>query len=254
MGRNDNAESADTSASGAYGIRAVERVCDLIELLGTTDHPIALPELAKASGMPKSSVFRYLTTLESRRFVERVGSTTGYRLGSGILALRGHRAEDLVSAIEPVLSQMRDEFGETANLGFLDGDRIAYLLIVESRRSVRLAARQGDRDHVHCTALGKVILAAMPDDAILELIGTTYPALTAKAITDWPALRAELESVRALGYAIDDEENESGGRCVAVHIEGSEAAVSISAPVGRLPHDRIPSVVGRMKELLQATY
>lgn len=241
------------AADGGYGVRAVERVCDIILLLGAADDAVHLPDIARVSGLPKSTVFRYLSTLESRRFVERTGDGNGYRLGAGLLSLRNSRIDSLATRMEPVLRSLRDEFAETANLGYLDGREVAYLRIVESPKSVRLAARSTDRDELHCTALGKVLLADMADAEVVRLIGTSYSQRTANTKTNWSSLRADLADVRDKGYAVDDEENEEGGRCVAVQIPGTSAAVSISAPVDRMPHSLVPLVAARMTELIRAT-
>lgn len=234
---------------GGLGIRSIERACDIVDLLGRARSPMSLPDISRESGIPKSSAFRILNTLESKRFVERV-SAAGYRLGSGILALSRGRAEDLVTRFDSVLVMLRDQFQETANLGFLDGAEVAYLRIVESLRGVRLAARPSDRDYLHCTALGKALLAPLSDAAALGLIGTSYIRRTDRTITDWEALRVELAKVRQQGYAVDDEENEHGGRCVAVHIPGTSAAISVSAPTDRLPRSDVPRVAARIAELI----
>lgn len=238
-------DDPDTASKG-YRIRAVDRVCDLLDALAESNEPIALAELAKACQLPKTSAFRYLATLEARRYVERTGDGTDYRLGFGLLALQSSHLETLTEKARPILERLRDDLEETANLGILVGSSVVYLDILESPRSVRLAMRQGDKDAVHCTALGKAIAAQMPEDEVVQLLGTRYERRTDHTAGTWQQLKDELEQVRASGYAVDDEENEIGGRCVAVHLSlDVRAAISISAPSSRLPQTRVPAV-GRL--------
>ncbi|MES1169755.1 MAG: IclR family transcriptional regulator [Leifsonia sp.] len=241
-------KAVETNEKG-YGIRAVHRVCDLLDALARSEgEAVALVDLAGAARLPKTSAFRYLATLEERRYVERVGDGAFYRLGSALAALQGNRFDALVDQAHHVLEQIRDEYDETTNLGVLIGDSVSYLDIVESRLSVRLAARPGERDAAHCTALGKALLAEMPDDAVRQLLGQRYERHTDSTLITWPELQANLERVRRQGFAVDDEENEIGGRCIAVVIPGTGAAISLSAPASRLAKARVPSVGQRLRD------
>lgn len=246
--------TADTADEPSYGIRAVERTCDLLDTLATVGKPVSMSDLAVACGLPKTSVFRYLATLESRQYVERVSDGQNYRLGIGVHSLRADNFERIGGLARPYLEGLRDEFGETANLGVLVGRQIAYVDIVESPHSVRLAARPLDRDALYCTALGKAMAADIEDNALTTLIGIRYEPRTSKTMVDWSALRENLRLVREQGYAIDDEENEIGGRCVAVKLPLSSisAAISISSVSPRMPMDSVPTVAGRLKVVADA--
>lgn len=249
--RNDVNESEESSGGR---LRAVDRVCDILDLIAvrSAEAPVALADIAIACGLPKTSAFRYLATLESRRYVERVGDGAEYRLGLAMANFNGGHYESLISAVTPLLEELRDEFGETANLGVLAGRHISYLAIVESRRSVRLAARRGDRDDLHCTALGKAVAAQFSNDRVHELIGDEYERRTEKTLTTWVQLRRELELVRTSGYAVDEEENEVGGRCVAVAVPGRPGvAISVSAPVTSFSEKDLARVAARLGEVAQ---
>ncbi len=239
----------DSGKAKTYSIRAVERVCDILDLLGAAPGPVPLADIVAVSGLPKSSTFRYLATLEARRYVDRPAPSAGFQLGSAVTALHSGRVEALARRILPMLEALRDEFDETANLGVLDGAQVAYLRIVESRRAVRLAARPNDRDDLHSTALGKVLLAAMPDDRARGLVVEPFVRKTDRTIADWTALAVELAVVREQGFAIDDCENEPDGRCVAVRLTGLDAAISVSGPESRMTPDVVAEVVRRIREL-----
>lgn len=225
-------------ATSAYSIRAVERVCDVLDLVQRQPDAVTLADVVAATGLPKSSAFRYLSTLEARGYVARDAVTGHIRVGPSFLPLDDRRMDVLADRARPLMEKLRDRFDESVNLGMLDGNRIAYLEIVESQRSMRLAARPGDRDPLHCTALGKAVATLLPTArlrAILEAEELT--ARTPRTITDIDAYLAEVELTRERGYALDNGENEPDGRCLAVPLLGSDlpVALSLSAPASRFP-------------------
>lgn len=232
-----------------YSIRAVERVCDILDLIQRSGRHASLAEVASVTGLPRSSAFRYLATLEGRGYVERDAGSHEYRLGMALVPAPAHRQERLRELALPHLERLRDRFDETVNLGALDRGRVRYLAIVESRRGVRLAARPGGRDPVHSTSLGKAIAATLPRarvEAILTAEG--MPALTPSTITSGERFLAELEQVRERGFAVDDRENEPDGRCVAVAIpgEGLSGGISLSAPASRFPLERAAEIAAAL--------
>jgi IclR family acetate operon transcriptional repressor len=234
-----------------YTVRAVDRVCAILDLLQDSTEGVSLPALADATELPKSSAFRYLWTLEAHRYVERDATSGLYWLGLGFAGMQSRHLELLRHRTRPVLDALRDELGETVNLGILDGSSVIYLDLVESRRGVRMAARRGDRDPIHSTALGKAIAALLTEaEVVLALEESGMPAVTPHTITTVAGYLEELAKVRRLGYAVDDAENEVDGRCVAVPILGTllPAALSVSAPAARLPVRDIEKVASRLRE------
>ncbi|MPY98477.1 MAG: helix-turn-helix domain-containing protein [Actinophytocola sp.] len=217
----------------------MQRVCAILNLLQEgVDGGVPLPAVAVATGLPKSSAFRYLWTLENHRYVERNPETGLFQLGLGFVGMQSQHVEVLRERARPVLERLRDDHDESANLGILDGDTVIYLDIVESRRTVRLAASRGDRDPLHSTALGKAIAGQLTDDRVRELLDQTgLVARTPNTITTVGGYLDELAKVRRVGYAVDNGENELDGRCVAVPILGTRlpAAISLSAPAARFP-------------------
>jgi IclR family acetate operon transcriptional repressor len=238
------------SEPSPYSVRAAERVADLLDSLQAATDGLSLVALAAATGMPKSSVFRYLATLESRGYVEKDGDTGNYSLGPALPSASRYY-DVLATRTRPVLERLRDRFEETANFAVLDGDRVVYVQIVESARAMRLAARRGDHDYAHSTAVGKAIAAQQSDDAVRTLLRASgMPARTPRTITRVDDFMDELARVREQGYAIDDEENEQGARCVAVALTGTRVAagISISAPAVRLSHEQAQGVAKALSD------
>ena len=130
-----------------------------------------------------------------------------------------------------------DSLGESTNLAILDGDHVLYVAQEPGRHSMRVFTEAGGRAGVHCTAVGEVMLARLPEEeAVAILRHSGMPAHTVNTITTLPERMVELGTVRQQGYALDNGEQEDAVRCVAVAVPGgaSQAAISISGPMGRL--------------------
>lgn len=233
---------ADHDAPGTYPIRSVDRVCDILDTLANSANGVTLTEVADATDLPKSSAFRYLSALEVRSYIERDPDTATYRLGPAFRPQHTRGIERLAELALPALAHLRDRFGETTNLGVLDGTMVVHTLVCESPQMMRLAARVGDRGYVHSTALGKAMCAQLPPDRVRAILAASdLTSFTPSTIVDPVAFAAELSQVRGQGYAVDDMENQGDGRCVAVAIEGLafHAGLSVSAPASRLSREQV---------------
>lgn len=236
----------------AYPIRAVERVCDILDVLQRSREGVSLPDVAAVTSLPKSSAFRYLSALEARRYVERDDETALYRIGLAFQPHHTRQFEAFLSHAEAPLRQLRDDTGETTNLGTLDGPMVVHSLVFESAQMMRLAARVGDRAPIHSTALGKAMSAQLPNDRVLAMLDAIdMKPYTDHTITTPAAYLAELEVVRKQGYAVDELENQDDGRCVAVALQGMPfpCGISVSAPALRLTTDKVPGVVKQMRRV-----
>ncbi|WP_083162590.1 IclR family transcriptional regulator [Mycobacterium aquaticum] len=234
-----------------YSVRAVERVCSILDLLQESVDGITLIDVSNATGLPKASAFRYMWTLEARRYIEREPASGRFRLGLAFASMQSRQLEVLRERSRPWLEQLRDEFGETTNLGILDGDAVIYIDVVESRRGVRLAAARGSKDSLHSTALGKAIAAHLPESRVREILQRSgMPQLTVNTLASVDAYLADLAWVRHAGYAVDNGENEVDGRCVAVPLLGSglPAALSVSAPSARFPVQQVETVAKALQD------
>ncbi|PZF82957.1 IclR family transcriptional regulator [Jiangella anatolica] len=234
-----------------YNNRSVERVVSMLNVLQESPEPMSLVEIHRSIRMAKATAFRYLWTLEKHRYVERDGDGR-YRLGLGFVGMQSRELEVLQDRARPWLERLRDETGETTNLGVLDGTTVRYVEVAESPRPVRMVSVRGTRDPLYCTSLGKAILAQLDDEQVTELLEQIdLKPRTGHTITSSDQFLAELAEVRRQGYALDDRENEEDGRCVAVAILGTRlpAALSVSAPSSRFAMDDVPAVAARLGEV-----
>lgn len=149
--------TSGTPRGAAYPIRAVDRVCDILDVLAEATRGASLSTIAEQTHLPKSSAFRYLMALESRHYVERASDDATYRLGLAFRQQDSRGVDRLAELAGPQLERLRDQFEETLNLGILDGAHVVHVVVAESPHMMRLAARVGERGFIHCTALGKVM-------------------------------------------------------------------------------------------------
>jgi IclR family acetate operon transcriptional repressor len=249
-----NRKLASDESQSVAGTRAIRRTCLVLKEVGAAANTGAsLPQLVAATGMPKSSVHRYLEVLVQEGFLERDAHSGAYRLGARIVTLAINEAPLLVLRARPYLERLGGRFDETVNLGILSGDNIVYLDIVESPKTVRLAARIGDRDMVHATALGKAIAAYLPEAEVRSLLQRTgLPRRTANTITRAPDFMKHLELVRRHGFALDDQENDIEGRCVAVAIPAQRVlyAISVSGITSRFPMSKTAEVAREIRQIV----
>ncbi|CAG0998043.1 Transcriptional repressor IclR [Burkholderiales bacterium] len=217
------------------------RAFALLEHVARADGPTALQELAAGSGLPKPTVYRMLSVLESAGLVTR--EPDGRRIAAGPRLVRFARDVQLSDAVRAprhaILKRLADELGETVNLTMLDGSEVVYLDRVETAWPLRMTLQPGSHVPLHCTASGKLLLALLPAARrrriVAELPLSRY---TDHTITDARGLEAELASIRRAGCATDNEEYLAGLVCVAAPVATPDgrnvACVAVHAPIARM--------------------
>lgn len=221
-----------------YMVPVVKSTFRILEEL-TAAGALGLNEITQRTGIPKSTVFRVLTTLHALGYVIRDGKRE-YCNSPSLADLVGDQAstEVLRRAALPWMVKLRDESGETVNLGQLHLDKVVYIEVVPSEFALRLSERPGATVAPHASALGKAILAYSPPEVVDSLIrAQELSSLTRNTITQPAALRDELHRVRARGYAFDKGEISPLATCVGAPIVAGNgcalAAMSISGPTSR---------------------
>lgn len=217
---------------------SVDKAFELISAVsGSGQSGMTLGELASHTGVAVSTAHRYAISLLELGVLER-DATGAFRLGVTLITLAGRYLEEdgLRAAAQPYLAELVEISGETVHLGVPVGHHIVYVDKVESAKSVRLVSRIGSRVPLHCTAMGKAVLAFLDEPRRAEILAVQAEPRTPRSLTG-DALLAELDTVRDQGFAIDDEENEEGVRCIGLPIMNASGrpvgAFSVSAPAGR---------------------
>jgi IclR family acetate operon transcriptional repressor len=235
--QSENAQRASFSTTVAKAMSIVEILAAKAEV------GVGLSELSALIGMPKSSTHRYMATLQSVGLAERNG-VDRFRLGTRVIELAGSflANSDLRSESQATLDELADMTGETIHLAVPSGTGVVYIAKIESKHTLGMSSHIGARLPMHCTALGKAILAFSAPERLQAVLAERPEARTAHTITSPEALRAELVTVRSQGFALDNEENEVGICCVGAPIidytGNAIAAISISGPRERMNRER----------------
>ncbi|GDY30627.1 IclR family transcriptional regulator [Gandjariella thermophila] len=227
------------------GVQSLQRAFNLLERLADVGGEASLSELAAASGLPLPTIHRLIRTLVTLGYV-RQNTNRRYALGARLIRLGETASRQFGTWARPLLAELVDEVGETANLAVLESDEVVYVAQVPSRHSMRMFTEVGRRVLPHGTGVGKAILSRLPVDDVRALLARTgMPAFTPNTITDPEELIRQLRRIAEQGYALDESEQELGVRCVAVPLDGGPtlAAVSVSGPQGRLTKQAVSRIV-----------
>jgi IclR family acetate operon transcriptional repressor len=244
------ADSRPPSPGRSTGVQSVERAVGLLEHIAAAGGEVSLSELSAATGLPMPTIHRLIRTLVGLGYARQLPNRN-YALGPKLIHL-GEVANRQVGALaRPALLRLVEQLGETANLAMLDDDRATYAAQVPSPHAMRMYTEVGTRVPLHFSGAGKIFLAAMPDDEAVALVSRVgFAAPTNKTITTQKGLREELARIREQGYAMDDQEQELGVRCIAVPVPsgtGSPMAVSISGPVSRVSDELVTTAVPALR-------
>lgn len=231
-------------------VQSVDRALDVLEALAQAGRSLGVGELSDLTGLPLGTAHRLLQSLQQRGYVRRDASRK-YSVGTAALRLADAAERSLARGARPYLAELVTLSGETANLAVLQGDDVVYVAQVPSPHTLRMFAEVGGHVPPHSTAVGKVLLAAMPRDRALGVLHRTgLPARTSATITDLATFAAELDLVADQGWAADEGEQEAGVRCVAVPVGGpgpTLAAMSLSGPSERFAGGRTAGLVEAMQ-------
>lgn len=243
-------------------INSLGTAFEIVELL--QDHGgLTLTDVAEEMDKPVSTVNDYIQTLQDLRCVSETDGT--YHVGMRFLELGGRRRAEtrIFRTAEREVMALANETGEHANLMIEENGYGVFLLKEKGGESVSLDNYEGMNVHLHTTALGKSMLAVMPDWRVEEIIERRgLPKLTENTITDEAELREELATIRDRGYAVDDEERLEDIRCVAAPVTAGgrdiEGAISISAPKNRMRgsyfEETIPEKVLKTANIITVNY
>ncbi len=249
----------ETSLENSSTLKALA----VLEALVRAGRAVGLGDLMQATGLPKPTLHRTLALFEEAGYVQREPAGRGYAVGTRLAALGlAILTHDSVATLRhAILRQLVADVGETCNLSMLRRGEVVYLDRVEADWPLRLHLPVGSTVPAHCSASGKLLLAALPAEQRDALVATLPLAgFTERTITDRGLLARELDHIRAAGYALDNEEYVAGVACVAVPVRvGGEAvaAVAVHAATARLPLPMAIELVPRLAraaERIAATF
>ena len=224
-------------------VRALERALLLLGIIADADS-LSLTELSQRAGMPASTAHRLLVTLQNFGYLEFREDTQQWSVGVEAFRIGGSFARRIkvVDAGRPMLRELMEQTGETANMAIADDGDVVFVSQVETHEPIRAFHRPGTRAHMHASGIGKALLAHFDSPALDRWMRTKgLVAYTDNTISDPQILRHEMEATRARGWAIDNEERTLGMRCVAAAVYNSfgeaVAGISVSGPTVRIPDD-----------------
>ncbi|MFZ9681859.1 MAG: IclR family transcriptional regulator [Cephaloticoccus sp.] len=238
-------------------IAVLDKAFSILEVLARTGRPLSLAELAEESRLPKPTVHRILRSLRELGYVDNAERRGSYALSDRLGSLRAQgRDTALEVRARPVLARLHQDFDETVNLGVLEGIYVRYAHVLETTQPLRWIVKPGARDFFHTVALGRAIVAGLPDDQqqrLLKRLGSALPARGRRAVL--VQLARELAATRARGCALEEEETVAGVACVAISLQPMGeplAGVSVSVPVNRFPTARRDALIAAMRQLAGA--
>ena len=233
-------------------VQSLARALSILRTLARSHDGLTLTELAQTVGLPPSTAHRLLTTLQQDRFVhfEPVGALWQVGVEAFIIGNAFARTRDVVMMARPRMRRLMEEAGETVNLYIAEEGEAVCMAQVECRQMMRAIARPGGRVHMHCSGVGKALLAWLSEREVAHILERQgLPRATDRTLSTPKALRADLEQIRARGFAVDDEEHAVGLRCVAAPLLDEHgtprAALSVSGPSARIPDHRL-ALLGSM--------
>jgi len=225
---------------GGRSIKAVGKSLEVVEALDRLGGA-GVTDVAEAVDRHPSTVHAHLRSLREHGYVRKEGTT--YRLSLRLLELGGRRRRSvpLYRHGWRELQAISHETGEIGNLAVEEDGEVVFLYTGEGEQAVHRKTATGKRRPMHCTALGKAILAELPRERVETILDGDLERYTARTITDREALLEDLEATRGRGYALDDEELNAGVQCIArvVRVDGEPAgAISLTGPKERFSDER----------------
>lgn len=236
-------------------VQSVGRALQLLELLAAEKREMSLTEISKKVGWPKSTVHGLLATLRGYDVVEQSAENGHYRLGMRLFELGTMVAQswDIRTAAKPAMLKLNAQLGETVQLATDAKGEVLYLEKIESTHLLRIVSEVGARLPMHCSGVGKVLLAYKTNAEVKWIISQKgLPALTTKTITTLPRLQQELTEIQHNGYGFDNGEIMEGVRCVAAPIRDVNNrvryAISVSGMYSNMQGERLEKIIQAMLE------
>jgi DNA-binding IclR family transcriptional regulator len=227
----------------------------MLEAVAQEPEGLSNAEISRKLQIPKSSASYILRTLEKRGYLNRDSASARYRVGLKVLSLsRGALSGiDVREVALPIMRHLMEKTSLTCHLAILDGPEAVYIEKVEPTGFIRMDTWVGRRMRVHATSVGKALVAYIPQQRLEQILSErSMEKRTPKTITTLPRLLKELEKVRTQGYAVDDEENNLGARCLGAPVfnqQGAiEASLGLSGTINQVNAQTMPRIIEALKD------
>lgn len=229
-------------------VQSIDRALDIIEVLSQENEGLGVTEIAGRIGLPKSTAHRIIATMADRGYINKTDKGT-YKIGLKLIEAVSCYINglELQTEARPYVAKITAELGLTSHLGVLDGDQVVYIEKMDVFSSVRMYSQIGVRVHAYSCSLGKCLLSNYSSQQVRKIMANcSFIKFTKKTLGSVDELIADLDRVRSRGWAIDDEEAETGHRCIGAPIYDYRgdiiSAISASGPTSILTEDRIEPV------------
>jgi DNA-binding IclR family transcriptional regulator len=241
-------------ASKTPSVPALVRGLAILERIAKSRRGLTFAQLTRHFDFPKSSVHTLLLTFEREGYLQRDAATGRYMAGTKLVHIAGMTMDSIAlrERATPFLRMLATVTGMTVHMAIFDRDEVTLVAKVDCPGRPRIATWVGKRMDMHCTSLGKCLIAHLPEADVDRLIADHGLLRHNENTIVSPArLKIELERTRTLGYAVDDEEEEIGGRCIGAPIWNRDrhvvAAVSVSGNTSRITAETIEPIAGQVK-------
>jgi IclR family transcriptional regulator, acetate operon repressor len=238
-------------------LSSLEKGLAILRELAGSERGLTVAELAATAGLNRTTTYRLCEMLERGGWLHRVDGEEGAaRLDLGPtmhgLTVLVESKYDLEAKLRPIIDGLARSLEETVHVGVLDRAQLVHIAVALPESGMNVAARIGSRESAHVTALGKALMAALPEDeARVLFLDETLPTRTAKTIPTRTRLLEDLDAIRTRGYAVDDEESRMGVFCVGAPAFGPDGrpivAISVTTVPARVEGDRLPQVVSAVQ-------
>lgn len=237
-------------------VQSAERIFQVMEMLAENGE-MGLMEISAALDLHKSTVHRLLMSLVYMGYAKQDETTQKYMLSYKIVNMAGKILDrmDILQVAKPYLERLSDLSGEAVHLVQREGNHILYIYKIEAKvGTIRMVSHVGMIHPMYCSGVGKAIMATLPEREVKQIWNeSVIEKKTDKTVTDYDEMQKLLEEVRENGYALDDEENEKGVRCIAACLHGYQNEVkyafSISGPTSRMTRERVMELAVDVKKV-----
>ncbi len=240
-------------ASAQNTIQAVDRAIDVLEALATGG-AMTLTEIANEMGQAPATVYRILSTFQARGITECDPLTQDWSIGASAFRIGATflRRTNVTASALPAMRHLMETTGETSNLGIEKSGMVIFISQLETHESIRAFFPPGTQAPMHSSGIGKALLSTFSEARLEAFIQEApFERFTPQTIVTADGVRAEMQKIRAQGYAFDDEEKSIGMRCIAAPILNFQgqavAGISISGPSHRVTLDRVAQIGGLVK-------